>query len=343
MAIAAATAGVGFALDRVFASPRYRGSVSDHFDGERFSNGNQLWQREGAFIKWMLHRERGKWPSWIESAPGPRPAERVDELRITFINHSTTLIQIDGLNILTDPIWSDRTSPVGVVGPKRHRAPGIRFGDLPPIDIVLVSHNHYDHLDVPTLQRLNAPNIVTPLGNARLMERYGIRNVTELDWWESSGNITVVPAQHFSARALSDRNRNLWGGFVVRGQKGNVYFAGDTGWGDHFAEIGRRFAPIRLALLPIGAYLPRWFMKPAHIDPAEAVEAHEVLGACTSVAMHFGTFALGDDGEHDPVRDLRSAIEASGNPRFWILRHGEGRDVPQCERSAPGLTASSTT
>ncbi|HEX6178642.1 MAG TPA: MBL fold metallo-hydrolase, partial [Thermoanaerobaculia bacterium] len=140
--------------------------------------------------------------------------------------------------------------------------------------------------------------------------------------------ITSVPAQHFSARALSDRDVNLWGGFVVSGPSGNVYFAGDTGWGKHFAEIAARFSPIRLALLPIGAYKPRWFMKPAHIDPAEAVDAHLALGAGTSLAMHYGTFALGDDGERQPVDDLRKALSEKGNPRFWILGHGEGRDVP---------------
>lgn len=346
IAIAATAAGIGFALDRSFAAPRYSGPPSDHFDGERFSNGNPLWQREGDFLKWVLNRQRGYWPDWIDATPGPRPPERAGDLRITFINHSTTLIQLDGINILTDPVFSHRVSPFQFAGPKRHRPPGIRFRDLPPIDLVLVSHNHYDHCDIATLQQLQtrfAPRIITPLGNKGLMARYGLQRVSEIDWWESEGNVTAVPAQHFSARALSDRNRCLWSGFVIRGERGNVYFAGDTGWGPHFEEIGRRFAPMRLALLPIGAYLPRWFMRPAHIDPAEAVEAHRVLGAATSMAIHFGTFALGDDGELDPVHDLERAIAANGNPRIWILAHGEGRDVPQCERSAPGRTASSTT
>jgi L-ascorbate metabolism protein UlaG (beta-lactamase superfamily) len=327
------------AIERIFfASPRWRGPVSDHFDGERFRNHERGRQTEGSFLRWQASRQRGEWPEHPEEKYGPPPPERVGDgrLRVTFINHSTTLIQMDGVNILTDPVWSARVSPVSFVGPRRHRMPGIRFGDLPPIDLVLVSHNHYDHLDVATLRaietRHGAP-IVTPLGNAALMRRHGIRGAIDLEWWETMRlpngiETTVVPARHFSARALSDRNRNLWGGFVVSGPSGNVYFAGDTGWGGHFAEIGRRFAPIRVALLPIGSYLPRWFMKPVHIDPAQAVDAHFALGARTSVAVHFGTFALGDDGEYDPLRDLHDALAANGNPPFLVLDQGEGRDLP---------------
>jgi len=333
IAIAAGAAAAAAAIERRFvAAPHYHGPITDHFDGERFHNPEPARQRGSLFIKWMLNRQRGYWRDWLDAPPGPPPPRRVGEgeLRITFINHATTLVQMDGLNILTDPIWSDRTSPVSFTGPRRHRPPGIRFEDLPPIDVVLVSHNHYDHLDVATLKRLSRAQIFAPLGNAALMRRHGIVG-TELDWWESVGPITLVPSQHFCARGLTDRNRNLWGGFVVGSKAGNVYFSGDTGWGDHFAQIAKRFQPIRLALLPIGAYLPRWFMKPAHIDPAEAVEAHHVLKAQTSLAIHFGCFALGDDGEFEPVRDLQSAIAANGDPRFWILEHGEGRDVPPCD------------
>jgi len=359
IAIAAGAAAAAAAIERRFiAAPRYRGPVTDHFDGERFHNSHSGWQREGEFLKWMLTRDRGHWNGWTDAPPGSPPPRRVGEgeLRVTFINHATALVQLDGINILTDPIWSDRASPFASVGPHRHRPPGIRFDDLPSIDLVLVSHNHYDHLDVPTLKRLQRraegpPHVVTPLGNGALMRRHGIA-ATELDWWQSAAvgaspaaeapastqvaptattTITLVPSMHFCARGLSDRNRNLWGGFVVASKAGNVYFAGDTGWGDHFAEIAARFQPIRLALLPIGAYLPRWFMRPAHIDPAEAVEAHFVLKAQTSLAIHFGCFALGDDGEFEPVRDLEQAIAANGDPRFWVLDHGEGRDVPPCD------------
>ena len=332
MITALGTAAGAAALERrIFAAPRYRGPVTDHFDGAHFYNRRAGRQRDGAFLKWMLNRQRGHW-QWLDEPYGPPPPTRVagGELRVTFINHATTLLQLDGMNILTDPVWSERVSPLGFLGPRRHRRPGIRFEDLPPIDLVQVSHNHYDHLDIPTLKRLRGCKIMTPLGNAALMRRHGIA-ASELDWWQSEGPITAVPAQHFSARGMSDRNRNLWSGFVIASRFGNVYFAGDTGWGDHFAEIGPRFAPIRLALLPIGAFLPRWFMCLVHIDPAEAVKAHHVLGACTSVAIHFGTFALGDDGQFEPVRDLQKAVAADGNPRFWVLEHGEGRDVPPCD------------
>ncbi|GAC1395058.1 MAG: MBL fold metallo-hydrolase [Thermoanaerobaculia bacterium] len=337
-AAAATLAGTAVILERtVLASPHYRGPRSDHFDGKRFHNGSPAQHEQASVVKWMMTREPGFWREWAEDPAGPRPPARVDDLRVTFVNHSTLLIQMDGIHILTDPIWSDRCSPFSFAGPKRHRAPGIRFEDLPKIDIVIVSHNHYDHLDLPTLRALQSafrPRILTPLGNAALMTRHGVSGATDLDWWSEvdvtpSMKITLVPAQHFCARALSDRDATLWGGFVISGRAGDVYFAGDTGWGDHFARIAQRFPSIRLACLPIGAYLPRWFMKPVHIDPSQAVEAHKVLRASTSVAMHFGTFHLGDDGETQPVDDLRRAIAADGDPRFWILGFGEGRAVPR--------------
>lgn len=335
---AAAVAAFAVLFERkIVAAPRFRGDESDHFDGERFHNHQSGWQTEASFLQWQMNREPGRWREWVDAAPGPPPPARVGDggLRVTFVNHATTLIQMDGMNILTDPIWSDRCSPVSFAGPKRHRPPGIRFEELPKIDVVLVSHNHYDHLDLPTLRMLQKehdPIIITPLGNGALMARGGVKGARELDWSSTADpggvRITAVPAQHFSARGISDRNRNLWGGFVISGASGNVYFAGDTGWGKHFAEVVERFGPMRLAILPIGAYLPRWFMKPAHISPAEAVDAHDALKASTSMAIHFGTFNLGDDGETQPVDDLREAIAAKGNPRFWVLEFGEGRDVP---------------
>ena len=335
---AAAVAAFAVLFERkIVAAPRFRGVKSDHFDGERFHNHQSGWQTEASFLQWQMNREPGRWREWVDAAPGPPPPARAGDggLRVTFVNHATTLIQMDGMNILTDPIWSDRCSPVSFAGPKRHRPPGIRFEELPKIDVVLVSHNHYDHLDLPTLRMLQKehdPMIITPLGNGALMARGGVKGARELDWWGAADagglRITAVPAQHFSARGISDRNRNLWGGFVIAGPSGNVYFAGDTGWGKHFAEVAERFGPMRLAILPIGAYLPRWFMKPAHISPAEAVDAHDALKASTSMAIHFGTFNLGDDGETQPVDDLREAIAAKGNPRFWVLEFGGGRDVP---------------
>jgi L-ascorbate metabolism protein UlaG (beta-lactamase superfamily) len=313
---------------------RYRGPVSDHFDGRRFHNHQSGWQTEGSFIKWQMTKKPGPWPKWINAEPGPAPLTKVDDgrVRVTWVNHATMLVQMDGVNVLTDPIWSERCSPVSFAGPKRHRVPGIRFEELPAIDAVLVSHNHYDHLDLTTLTRLRAPIIRTPLGNSAIMERHGIDNARDLEWWEETAitdrvKVTQVPAQHFCARGLHDRNATLWGGFVISGPSGHVYFAGDTGWGKHFAEIGERFGEIRVALLPIGAYLPRWFMKSAHISPAEAVDAHFAVRARTSIAMHYGTFRLGDDGEAEPVNDLRAALAEKGNPPVLAVEHGQGIDV----------------
>jgi L-ascorbate metabolism protein UlaG (beta-lactamase superfamily) len=309
--------------------------AAPHAHGRRFRN--LVPTEHGSFWKWQLTRERGFWREWVDDVPGEAPPARVGggRVRVTFVNHATMLVQFDGINILTDPIWSMRCSPFAGLGPKRHRPPGIRFRDLPPIDVVLVSHNHYDHLDLPTLHALrkrHRPRFVLPLGNDLLLRRHGIRNVTALSWWQSTAlangiDVTLVPAQHFCARGLSDRDASLWGGFVIRAPSGNVYFAGDTGWGPHFAMIAERFAPLRLAMLPIGAYLPRWFMQPVHVSPEEAVEAHKILGAQTSVAMHYGTFNLGDDGELQPLDDLRAALEANSVTNFLTLAHGEGRDV----------------
>ena len=324
------------------SGPCYSGPPSSHFDGKRFSNlkpseHGSLWK----LLRWRFGRRQvGPWRSWVDATPGPRPPRRVfrGELRITFVNHATTLIQVDGINVLTDPIWSDRASPLTWAGPKRVRPPGIRFEDLPPIDYVLVSHNHYDHLDLATIKRLverHHCRVVVGLGNARLLSDYGVPGAVEMDWWQgyklkNGSALHAVPAQHLSMRGLCDRNATLWAGYVIRGRAGAVYFAGDTAMGPHFAEIGRRFGPLRLALLPIGAFRPRWFMKTAHISPGEAIAAHRQLRARTSVAIHFGTFPLADDGETEPADRLRRLLrqQAAPQPRFWVLGFGEGRQVP---------------
>lgn len=289
-------------------------------------------------LKWTRNRKPGEWPEWIPSFPGPKPPERVAgrELRVTFINHSTVLLQTEGLNLLTDPVWSRRVSPVSFAGPTRHRDPGLRFEDLPPIDAVLLSHDHYDHLDVPTLRRLarqHRPTVFCPLGVARRVRRCGLSDVRELDWGESVSwrgrRIHCVRAQHFSGRTPFRRNRTLWCGWVVEGSAGNIYAAGDSGYGDFFAEIGRRFSPIRLALLPIGAHEPEWFMGPVHMTPDQAVEVRAQAGAEIAVAVHYGTFALADDAYREPLARLRRALAGREDAdRFWILPEGEGRQVP---------------
>lgn len=321
----------------------YDGPVSDHFDGEHFYNpSNGLPHGAGSLAKWMANREPGPWQKWIDAAPGPPPPERVSDgnIRATFVGHSTVLIQMDGANILCDPIWSKRASPFSWLGPRRHRPPGIRFEHLPSIDLVLQSHDHYDHFDLPTLRRIASqwrPGFAAPLGVARRLTSKGVardEQIRELDWWQSADalnklRITAVPARHFSGRGLRDRNQTLWCGYVIEGPSGAVYFAGDTGYGAHFREIGRRFPTIRLAFLPIGAFRPQWFMGPVHISPEDAVRAHEDVGAATSIAIHFGTFHLADDGQDEPIIELQRALDGCKVAhRFWVLDAGEGTDIP---------------
>ena len=229
-------------------------------------------------------------------------------------------------------MYSQRAGPLNMFGPRRVRQPAVPFDDLPPISVVLLSHNHYDHCDVRTLGLLADrfdPLVITPLRNGALVRSTGIRRVQELDWWEEmktpSLQVSLTPAQHFSARGSFDRNRALWGGFSLVAGGVRIFFAGDSGAGPFFREIGERLGRIDLALLPIGAYEPRWFMKDIHMNPREAVEAHLDLEAAQSIATHFGTFQLTTEGIDEPRRALEEACRALDVPqaRFRTLDFGE--------------------
>jgi L-ascorbate metabolism protein UlaG (beta-lactamase superfamily) len=309
---------------------------SDHYNGKRFFNPNTADndRRFGEFMKWVVTRDAPKWQARDGVVPAATPpAPAAGEVRATFVNHSTVLIQMDGVNVLTDPIWSERASPVSFAGSKRFHAPGLRFEDLPPIHAVVISHNHYDHMDLPTLTRLQAahrPRFLAGLGNKAYLEQHDLTLVTELDWWQSAPltntvKIHFVPARHFSSRVGVGFHQTLWGGFVLDGPSDRVYFAGDTGYAAHFAQIRERLGPLRLALLPIGAYLPRWFMAPMHISPAEAVRAQEELRAEQALAIHFGTFHLADDAQDQPGRDLQQALRDAHRPAesFWVPQPGQ--------------------
>ena len=304
--------------------PGYRGAPTDHFDGKVFRNQNPAATAGRTltdFVRWQRTGRRTRWPVQVENSVRPRLPPRLEgrELAVTYVNHATLLLQFPGLNVLTDPVYSDRVSPVQWSGPRRVRPPGLAFEQLPRIDVVLVSHNHYDHLDLDTLRRLerdHRPRVLTGLGNQAFLAEHGLTRVAEFDWWQQTmhenARITFTPAQHWSGRSLGGRNRTLWGGFAIETTERRAMFAGDTGYWRHFREIRARFGRMDLALLPIGAYEPRWFMADQHMDPDEAVRAHLDLEARLSVGMHFGCFQLTDEGIDAPVLALEQARQTHG-------------------------------
>ncbi|MEL0027254.1 MAG: MBL fold metallo-hydrolase [Perlucidibaca sp.] len=326
----------------LFARPAIKLPHDEHWDGRRFHNpGLRTGHGLKAALRWMRTRQPARWPQWVPAKATARPparfSQRLDDWQVTFVNHSTVLLQIGPWNLLTDPVWSDRVSPLQKLGPRRIRNPGVTLEDLPPIHAVLLSHDHYDHLDLRTLMwlaRRDNPLVVTGLGVGALLRGHGVRQVAECDWWQSVplGPLTIhyVPAQHFSGRGARDRDRTLWGGLVVTTEAaGSCFFAGDTGYGPHFAAIRERLGAPRLAMLPIGAYEPRWFMGPVHMNPEDAVKAHRDLGARRSLAIHFNTFQLTDEAVDQPVADLAAALGAQGVPavQFAVLREGEALRV----------------
>ncbi|OGX08991.1 MAG: hypothetical protein A2Z88_05215 [Omnitrophica WOR_2 bacterium GWA2_47_8] len=334
-----------FGADKWLAARPYRGPISDHWNGKKFYSygmhpGNGLEEHNNwhLFFRWVLHRHTSKW-RFRKNRLHPKPKERVmgGELVVTFVNHATMLIQTEGLNILTDPVWSKRVSPFIGLGPKRFREVGVRFEDLPPIDVVLISHNHYDHMDIPTLHRIHKkwkPTIYAGLGNAKYLRRHGLRKAKDMDWWDKekiSTDVSVVCAagQHFSSRAFSDRNKTLWCGYVIETLHGDIYFAGDTGYGQFVPKLHERYKKFRLAFLPIGAFRPEWFMSPVHISPDQAFQMHQELCVETSIAMHFGTFHLADDHQDEPPERITHLLAVSPDPKpnFILLENGEPTTV----------------
>lgn len=305
--------------------------VSDHFNGRRFINPTLVEQISPGLsdIIGMVREGRPDWPSRVENTGLPQLGADIgqDGMAVTYVNHVTFLIQLPGITILTDPVWAERASPVSWFGPRRVRDPGIAFEALPPVDVVLISHNHYDHLDIATLERLNSrfsPVFLVPLGNRALLESIGITNVLEMDWWDEFGapsatRIVFTPSQHSSGRGLFDRDRSLWGSFFFRQGNRSAFFGGDGGYSTQFVDIRERLGAPDVALLGIGSYEPRWFMQPLHKNPAEAVRAHLDLGAALSIGMHMGTFQLAGETFEQPYSELTDAIAREGiDPNSFI-------------------------
>lgn len=337
MVILALLLGSGLLFKATVGGRAWDGPETAHFDGEHFRMPGGVTVGDKSFLdllRWQTSRAPAVWPETVAVVPA-KPAARVEgtDIVVTMVGHATVLVQTRGLNILTDPIWSERASPVSFAGPKRVTAPGIRFEDLPKVDVVLVSHGHWDHLDVPTLKRLwerDGATIIVPPGHGKTLRPHGIAAI-EADWGKSirvADGAMVVPemVQHWTSRWGVDRNRALWAGYTVILPEGNVYFAGDTGYGDgDFYRTVRRHGPVRLALLPVGAYEPRWFMAEQHMNPAEAVMAMQDLGAQQAVGLHWGTFPLTDEGWDAPRKDLAVALRKAeiAAEQFPALLAGE--------------------
>ncbi len=317
----------------------YSGPVSDHFDGANFFNK----EAESGFvdhIKWLWKMEEVQWPKWVDDPPQPPPPERigVGELRLTYINQSTVLLQMEDLNILTDPFWSKRAGPTSWIGSKRVRKPAIALEDLPPIDLILISHDHYDHLDLAIMKTLwerHKPLVLTGLGVKKRLHFIDPEKVVQMDWWDMREVfpgflVTFVPARHKSGRGLFDSNRTLWGGYVLESGGKRILFFGDTAYGDFLNGISERFNNFTLAILPIGSYEKRWFMKSQHMNPDDAVRVHMGLDVETSVGIHFATLLEHPEQTIDAhEEDLAKALRKHGviSDDFIIPAFGEGRDL----------------
>jgi L-ascorbate metabolism protein UlaG (beta-lactamase superfamily) len=299
----------------------YTGPITDHFDGKQFYHPGLPSTDKSLLdlLRWQLFGRRARWPDVVPARSRIKPEPRVEGLSITHIGHASLLIQTAGINILLDPVWSDRASPFQAMGPRRRNPPAIALDDLPPIDAILVSHNHYDHMDTATLGNVwqtHRAAIISPLGNDAVIHK----DVPDIpvqtgDWWQTfplsdQVRVTIVPAYHWSARKLGDRRLALWGGFVIETSSGLIYCAGDTAYQDGkiFAEIRSRLGSPLVAILPIGAYEPRWFMSTQHADPSEAVQIALDAGAQHLLGIHWGTFQLTDEPWEEPPKLLAEAV-----------------------------------
>ena len=322
----------------------YAGPISDHFDGTRFFiAGGGADKSRGDLLRFLTRTRSAPWPKRIANPPPAPVVAKVEgaALRVTSIGHASHLIQTRGLAILVDPVWSERTSPFSFLGPKRVAAPGLPIDRLPQIDAILITHNHYDHLDLATLDALRQRHpcrIIAPLGNDMIIKRHDARlDVTAHDWGDRIAlspdvAVTLMPAYHWSARWLGDRRMALWAAFVIETPDGPIYHVGDTAWRDGaiFPDVPKRFGAPRLAILPIGAYEPRWFMRDQHVDPDESVRVFMACGARYGLAHHWGTIQLTAEAIDEPPRRLRLALEREGidGARFKVQRPGEAFDVP---------------
>ncbi|MDF3046921.1 MAG: hypothetical protein K0R73_39 [Candidatus Midichloriaceae bacterium] len=314
----------------------YQGEKTDHFDGGTFFNPyDKVKNRFSKFLKWCLNRNPAPWPEHIEVESHDVPPPAFDGgIRASYVGHATVLLQVNGINILTDPMWSNRAGPFGI-GPKRVIDPGVKFEDLPKIDLVLISHNHYDHMDRDTIKKLVArdnPKFITPLGNDAIIKSFASNaNVEVLDWFKSiefdSLVINVMPALHWSSRFMLDRNKALWSSFVVETSAGNIYFAGDSGYGSGavYEAIRDKFVDIKLALIPVGTYEPRDLMMMVHNNPDDAMRAFRAINAEYGLAIHHGVFQLSDESIEQQHSDFTKALEESDiSPQnFKMLKVGE--------------------
>jgi L-ascorbate metabolism protein UlaG (beta-lactamase superfamily) len=314
------------------SSPSFKNGVFENRSGVQMKT---MWEMFKAGIRGDF--KRAQWPEWIETRSDLQPHERVNgsAVRITFINHATFLIQTGGFNILTDPVFAERTSPVSFIGPRRIHQPGIAMSDLPPIDIVLISHDHYDHLDLDAIKQLmqrDKPQIYMGLGVAKRLP--ASEHLVEMDWWQSAEvaedlKLWFLDVQHFSGRSLGDRNTTLWGGFLLETASKKIYFGGDSGYADHYQRTYQHFGPIDIAFLPIGSYAPRELFKSVHLNPSEAVQAHVDLHADLSIGMHYGTFQLSAEPLSQPLELLEKAKLAAGvsQAAFITLDIGVAQDI----------------